>query len=112
MIAVTSGVIDCQIVHPHIYDCVNASNITWECMQCGIPNISTSIFNNNSFVSPNPFDNLNNLGETINNNNDVHVPGKSLLPPTSMKRNNQQSLRTNKREIKSHDGHVALARGQ
>jgi hypothetical protein len=53
-----------------------------------MPNISTSIFNNNSFVSPNPFDNLNNLGETINNNNDVHVPSKSLLPPTSMKRNN------------------------
>jgi hypothetical protein len=32
-------------------------------------------------VSPNPFDNLNNLGKTINNNNDVHVPSKSLLPP-------------------------------
>jgi hypothetical protein len=56
------------------------------CIQCGMPNISTSIFNNYSFVSPNPFDNLNNLGKTINNNNDVHVPSKSLLPPTSIER--------------------------
>ena len=56
--------------------------------QCGMPNISTSIFNNYSFVSLNPFDKLNNLGKTINNNNDVHVPSKSLLPPTSIERIN------------------------
>ena len=103
--------IDCQNVHPHIYECMNASNISWECIQCGMPNISTSIFNNYSFVSPNPFDKLNNLGKTINNNNDVHAPSKSLLPPTSIERIN--STTTNKqRETKSHDGHVALARRQ
>ena len=53
-----------------------------------MPNISTSIFYNYSFVSPNPFDKLNNLGKTINNNNDVHAPSKSLLPPTSIERIN------------------------
>ena len=65
--------IDCQSIHPHIYECMNSSNISWECLQCGMPNFSTSFFDNNSFVTPNLYNNLDKLKGASNNDTNVHV---------------------------------------
>ena len=36
--------IQCQNMRPLIYNVMNASNLSWVCLQCGVPNFSTTIF--------------------------------------------------------------------
>ena len=49
---------DCQGLQSHIYECLNNSNIAWDCIKCGMPNFSTCIFDWSSFISLNTFDSL------------------------------------------------------
>jgi hypothetical protein len=37
--------IKCQGIHSNAYRFLDESNISWECIQCGMPNLLTSIFN-------------------------------------------------------------------
>ena len=35
--------INCQNVNSEIYGCLHSSNISWECIQCGMPNFSSGL---------------------------------------------------------------------
>ena len=46
---------DCMGMNTMIYDYIGKPNVTWICCQCGLPNFSSSLFNNTDFVHSNPF---------------------------------------------------------
>ena len=37
--------IQCQHIQSNVFRFMDASNVSWECLQCGMPNFSTSLFN-------------------------------------------------------------------
>ena len=47
--------INCQNIKPTMYECLHSSNISWVCLSCGIPNFSSTLFNNTNFETINSF---------------------------------------------------------
>ncbi|CAC5415277.1 unnamed protein product [Mytilus coruscus] len=41
-----------------MYSCMDSSNISWDCIQCGMPNFSSSLFNMSSIETSNRFSSL------------------------------------------------------
>jgi hypothetical protein len=51
--------IKCQHIQSNIFRFMDASNIPWESLQCGMPNLSTSLFNSSyTFETENQFSRL------------------------------------------------------
>ena len=52
--------INCQGMTSNVYQFMDASNVSWECIQCGLPNFSTGLFNYSDIETSNSFSNLTN----------------------------------------------------
>ena len=71
--------VQCENVRSQIYECMQNSNTTWECIQCGMPNFSTTLFdltkldNNN-----NPYSVLSDVPDHLNVSNTSSI-GSPLL---------------------------------
>ena len=51
--------IDCQHIHSGVFRYMEASNVSWACLNCGMPNFSTALFNSTySIESDNRFSHL------------------------------------------------------
>ena len=50
----------CQGIPNHMYNIMNNSSICWHCIQCGMPNFTTSFFNSTTIETSNLFDSLSN----------------------------------------------------
>ena len=67
-----------------MYSILNKSlgkNIVWECMKCGMPNFSTSLFDTTaSLETHNRFDSLSSLSDPESLIQDIIGPHCSLIP--------------------------------
>ncbi|VDI11826.1 Hypothetical predicted protein [Mytilus galloprovincialis] len=90
--------IDCQGMSPQHYGCINASNISWECIQCGMPNFSTSLFNHSTIETSNLYD-------TLNDNSVLGSPGapkatSSPIPKQCKNKKKQRTTNKNRKPIR------------
>ena len=60
--------IDCQGLDDYMYNILNSSNLSWECINCGIPNFSTTFFNSTSIESTNSYSLLDSDIQSPTNN--------------------------------------------
>ncbi|VDI66496.1 Hypothetical predicted protein [Mytilus galloprovincialis] len=92
---------DCQGIPNHIYNIMNNSNISWHCIQCGMPNFSSSFFNFTSIETSNIYDTLNSPSSL----RDVGSPGAPTAAsspiPHKLPRN-QKAYTTTKKGQKCH----------
>ncbi len=64
---------NCQGISLPIYRAMNSSNVSWHCLQCGLPNFSSTLFNSPpSIASTNRFDSLSSFSDMSNS------PGQPL----------------------------------
>ena len=76
--------INCQQVSEAVYLCLDSNNISWECLQCGMPNFSSGLFNSSGNIplSPNIYDTINSpscddsLGEPLATSSPVQVQSR------------------------------------
>ena len=77
--------IDCQGMSPTMYSIYNRSlgkSMAWECMRCGMPNFSTSLFDTTASLEvSNRFETLSSLSEP-----DSPVPDNIAPPPKQLLR--------------------------
>ena len=68
--------INCQNIGNVVYKCLNKTNVSWECIQCGMPNFSSSLFDTpiSPVTTPNPY-------SPIQVNSPVSVTHGSPGPP-------------------------------
>ncbi|CAC5385818.1 unnamed protein product [Mytilus coruscus] len=90
--------IDCHGMSPQLYGCMNASNISWECIQCGMPNFSTSLFNHSTIETSNLYD-------TLNDNSVLGSPGapkatSSPIPKQFKTKRNSALQKKNRKPIR------------
>lgn len=45
--------IKCQHIQTNVFRFMDASNVSWECLQCGMPNFSTALFNSTYTIETN-----------------------------------------------------------
>ena len=57
--------INCQNVSETVYDCLIGHEISWNCINCGMPNFSTALFNSLTTNTSNPFSVLDTSGLTV-----------------------------------------------
>lgn len=75
--------IDCQNMAKHIYVGLH-SNISWECLNCGLPNFCPTYFRStrslHSLASPNQFNSISNSAQngSLNSSSNLRSPGHPL----------------------------------
>ena len=88
--------IDCQNLRNTIYEGLGNSNVSWECLQCGLPNFSSAIFGPSSnFTIENSY---SVLGSSHSRLGSVGSPGAPLAasspkPPSNEQRKNHHQPR-------------------
>ncbi|CAC5378759.1 unnamed protein product [Mytilus coruscus] len=108
--------IKCEGIDQHMYKILNNSNISWECIKCGMPNFSTTFFNttietSNSYADLSTDDNtcnLDHIGTPTHTSSPIlkqkSKPFKqnkkqSTVPPLRVLTINFQSIKNKKPEI-------------
>ena len=94
--------IDCQGLDDYMYNILNSSNLSWECINCGMPNFSTTFFNSTSIESTNSYSLLDsdiqsptNIGHPIFSSSPINTQksGQSVKSKFKQNRNHQKPIR-------------------
>ena len=88
--------IDCQNLRSIIYEGLGNSNVSWECLQCGLPNFSSAVFGSSTIL--NTENSFSVLGSTHSRLSSVGSPGVPLAasspkPPSNEQRKKQHQPR-------------------
>ena len=82
--------IDCQNMRSTIYEFMDSSNCSWECLACAFPNFSTTLFDLHSLSSTNGFSVLSDADKTGSHSSPGPPIACSSPVPTRGKGNHQQ----------------------
>ena len=103
--------ISCQGIDEYMYKILDNSIISWECINCGMPNFSTTFFNSTLLETSNSFSDLENnfdetpdrIGQPTFASSPIHTKPKrktkqNNLPPLRVLTINFQSIKNKKPE--------------
>ena len=94
--------IDCQGLDDYMHNILNSSNLSWECINCGMPNFFTTFFNSTSIESTNSYSFLDsdiqspiNIGHPTFSSSPINTQksGQSVNSKFKQNRNHQKPLR-------------------